>query len=74
MTIDAIVDALVARARDHRKRGWELMREGDPALLEQAAAALRRWKGVAETREEAARINHDAYLKLLREHEGKSNP
>lgn len=74
MTVDAIVYALIVRAREHRERGWELMREGDPALLERAAEALRKWKVIAETREESARINHDAYLKLLREHEGKSNP
>lgn len=30
------------RAKEQRARGWELMREGDPALLERAAAEIER--------------------------------
>ena len=64
MSIDDIVVELRERAALHREYGWELMREGDPALLERAADALERWKSVADTRQEAARINHQAYERL----------
>ena len=67
MTVDEIVAALRQRAAEHRDRGWELMREGDPALLERAAKSLERWKSVADTREEQARINHKAYENLRRD-------
>ena len=31
-----ITELLRERAADHRENGWELMREGDPTLLEKA--------------------------------------
>lgn len=65
LDIDAIVFALRDRAAQHRELGWEIMREGDPALLEKAADVLARWKSIADTRAEAARINHAAYENLL---------
>ena len=37
---DDLPSRLRERAADHRERGWELMREGDPQLLEDAAEAI----------------------------------
>lgn len=70
MSVDEIITALRERAAAHRTNGWEMMREGDPALLERAARSLELWKSVADTREEATRINHAAYEKLRRELDG----
>ena len=35
-----VAERLRERAKEHREYGWELMREGDPALLEEAAEML----------------------------------
>lgn len=37
-----ITELLRERAADHRENGWELMREGDPTLLEKAANEIER--------------------------------
>ena len=64
MSIDEIASALRERAEHHRENGWELMREGDPSLLELAADTLLKWKAIADARAEQARINHEAYRSL----------
>lgn len=71
MSVDEIVRELRERAAEHRSTGWELMREGDPGLLERAANSLEMWKSIADGRLEQSRINHDAYEKLRAEVEGR---
>ena len=34
------------RAKEHRENGWELMREGDPKLLEDAADQIERLRAL----------------------------
>ena len=41
-----IAERLRERAADHRENGWELMREGDPTLLEKAASEIERLRRI----------------------------
>lgn len=43
-----IAERLRERAADHRENGWELMREGDPTLLENAANEIERLRRVVD--------------------------
>lgn len=45
---DDLPRRLRERAKEHRENGWELMREGDPKLLEDAADQIERYMAVVE--------------------------
>lgn len=45
---DDLPRRLRERASEQRERGWELMREGDPKLLEDAADQIERYMAVVD--------------------------
>ncbi len=45
---DDLPEQLRERAKQHRENGWELMREGDPKLLEDAADQIERYMAVVD--------------------------
>ena len=45
---DTLPARLRERAQEQRERGWELMREGDPKLLEDAADQIERYMAVVD--------------------------
>lgn len=86
MSIEEMVDqamkmaaGLRVRAINRREVGWESSDAVTPnemdriaTTLDGLATTLAKWKNIADTREETARINHSAYEALRAEIHGRT--
>lgn len=57
-----IAERLRERAADHRENGWELMREGDPTLLEKAASEIERLRRIETAAKSVANTLNGGFI------------